>query len=286
MTGLGRNQQTARPFSVTRGGVRLRGEQAGHGPAVLLLHGLTATRRYVVHGSRLLEREGHRVVTYDARGHGASSTAPAYDYDALIEDALAVLDELGIERAAVAGQSMGAATAAGLGLRAPERVAALALLTPAHHGRPSAHIQYWDALADGLERGGPEGFLEAMGPLTVPERWQAAVRTVIAQRMERHEHPNGVAAALRGVQRSRAFPGLDALQRISAPTLVVGSRDEIDGDHPLAMAAEYARRIPGADLVVEDAGESPLVWRGGALSREILRLLRRAGWSPTTPGSR
>ena len=63
-------------------GVVLAGEEAGNGTPVVLLHGLTASRRYVVHGSRALERAGHRVVAYDARGHGASSPAPdaaAYD---------------------------------------------------------------------------------------------------------------------------------------------------------------------------------------------------------------
>ena len=51
-------------------GVRLAVEDAGEGTPVVLLHGLTATRRYVVMGSRSLERTGHRVVAYDARGHG------------------------------------------------------------------------------------------------------------------------------------------------------------------------------------------------------------------------
>jgi pimeloyl-ACP methyl ester carboxylesterase len=79
-------------FEVVRDGVTLRGEVAGEGPAVLLLHGLTATRRYVVHGSRLLERAGHRVIQFDARGHGESSPAPdrhAYDYELLTADAVA-----------------------------------------------------------------------------------------------------------------------------------------------------------------------------------------------------
>ena len=50
----------------------LSGEEAGEGVPVVLLHGLTATRRYVVMGSKNLERGGHRVVMYDARGHGRS----------------------------------------------------------------------------------------------------------------------------------------------------------------------------------------------------------------------
>ncbi len=265
-----------RPFPVARDGVELRGEEAGEGAPVLLLHGLTATRRYVVHGSRMLERAGHRVVAYDARGHGESGPAgppEAYHYDALVDDAVAVLDELGIDRAVVVGQSMGSATAVGLALRHPERVATLVVVTPAHRGAPSPDLDRWDRMAEGLERGGPEGFLEALGPLTLDERYRDAVRTVILQRLGRHRHPGAVAPALRGVPRSAAFDGLGALEGIAAPTLVVGSRDAADPDHPLAVAEEYARRIPGARLVVEEPGESPLAWRGGALSREVLATL-------------
>ena len=85
-----------------------------------------------------------------------------------------------------------------------------------------------------------------------------------------------MAAALRGIPRTAAFDGLEALAALSVPTLVVGSRDDADPDHPLAVAEEYARRIPGARLLVEDEGESPLAWRGGALSKAILELVAAA----------
>ena len=48
---------------------------------MVLLHGLTASHRYVVMGSNALERAGHRVLAYDARGHGASQPGDRYDYD-------------------------------------------------------------------------------------------------------------------------------------------------------------------------------------------------------------
>src|ERR1700716_364690 len=98
---------------VERDGVSLAVHDAGAGDAVLLLHGLTATHRYVVMGSTALERSGHRVVAYDARGHGRPSPAPhpdAYDHEDLALDAFAVLDALGIGRAVLAGASMGAHT--------------------------------------------------------------------------------------------------------------------------------------------------------------------------------
>jgi pimeloyl-ACP methyl ester carboxylesterase len=51
-------------------------DSGGDGVPVVLLHGLTATRRYVVMGSNALQRGGRRVVAYDARGHGESDPAP------------------------------------------------------------------------------------------------------------------------------------------------------------------------------------------------------------------
>src|SRR6516162_8102388 len=143
-------------------GVELAGDESGDGVPVVLLHGLTATRRYVVMGSRALERSGHRVIAYDARGHGRSSPAPspdAYTYDDLGKDLIAVLDERGVERAVLAGASMGAHTLLWLALHAPERVAGLVVITPAYDPAVNAdadRLARWDALADGLERGGVE----------------------------------------------------------------------------------------------------------------------------------
>ena len=119
----------------------LAGEEAGEGTPVVLLHGLTATRRYVVMGSRALERSGHRVVTYDARAHGASTGAEdpdAYDYDDLVEDLRAVMDDRGIDRAVLVGASMGAHTAVRMALDHPERVAGLVIATPAFDPRRTA----------------------------------------------------------------------------------------------------------------------------------------------------
>jgi len=264
------------PFEVAHDGVTLRGEVAGEGPAVLLLHGLTATRRYVVHGSRLLERAGFRVIQYDARGHGESSPAPApsdYHYAAMAGDVIAVLDALGVERAALVGQSMGSATAVAVALAHPGRVAALAVVTPAHRGRPSDDLARWDRMAAGLESSGPEGFLEALGTFTLAERYRDAVRTVILQRLGRHAHPAAVADCLRMIPRSAAFDGMAALDGITVPTMIVGSHDEADPDHPVAVAEEYVQRIPGARYAIEEPGASPLAWRGGALSRALAPLL-------------
>jgi pimeloyl-ACP methyl ester carboxylesterase len=268
------------PFAVTRPDTVLAGERTGSGTPLLLLHGLTATRRYVLHGSTGLVREGYALIGYDARGHGASLPAAdphRYAYDDLGDDAVAVLDAQGIERAVLIGQSMGSATALNVVLRHPARVAGLVIITPAHRGAPSPNPAHWDALADGFARSGADGFLEAYGPPSVPPAMLATTITVIRQRLERHEHPEGVVAALRAVPRSAAFDGLDALASVTVPTLIVASTDDMDPEHPIAVAEEYRARIPGAGFVVEEPGQSPLAWRGGSLSRVIGAFLAERG---------
>jgi pimeloyl-ACP methyl ester carboxylesterase len=272
-------------FELDAGGVTLAGDQAGEGIPVVLLHGLTATRRYVVHGSRALERSSHRVIAYDARGHGESSPAPepvAYGYELLAEDLEAVLDELEVERAVLAGASMGAHTALRLALTRPERVAGLALITPSFDPalpRGAEDLSGWDALADGLREGGVEGFVAAYDLDAVPAAWRETIAKVLRQRLGAHEHPDAVADALEVVPRSRPFEQTEELAALSLPSVVVGSRDEADPGHPLAVAERYAATIPGARLLVEEAGpplRSPLAWQGGQLSQVIAELAQTA----------
>jgi len=273
--------------------VTLSGEESGGGAGVpiVLLHGLTATRRYVVMGSTALQRAGHRVIAYDARGHGSSTPASDpgdYGYESLAQDLAAVLDERGIERALLAGASMGAHTAVRFALAHPERVAALAIITPAFDVKPNpfaraAELEGWDALARGLREGGVEGFIAAYDLSKLPESLRPTVQTVLRQRLAAHEHPGAVADALEAVPRSRPFDSIEQLHELEVPTTVVGSRDEADPGHPLAVAEHYAEAIPGAKLVVEDAAAaghpvaSPIAWQGGQLSRVIGDLAKHAG---------
>jgi pimeloyl-ACP methyl ester carboxylesterase len=260
-------------LTINAGAQALALEEQGDGPAVVGLHGLTATRRYVLMGSRLLERSGRRVVLYDARGHGASAPGQNgdYSYAALAADLEAVIDTLNIERALLVGASMGAHTAIHFALAHPDRVAALAVITPAYDPeRFPSDLERWDALARGLREQGVEGFIAAYGLDGVPAPWRETVERVIRQRLAAHEHPQAVAAALESVPRSRPFESWQSLAALEVPTLVVGSRDEADPGHPLALARAYAEAVAGARLVVEEPGRSPVAWQGGQLSHLLL----------------
>ena len=270
------------------GSITLEGEEAGEGPPVVLLHGLSATRRNVVQGSRALVKRGYRLISYDARGHGASSPAPRYEYPDLVADLEAVLEHLELERTALVGSSMGAATAMAFTLEHPERVPALVQITPAYTGYArtgDVDGEVWEQLADALN-GGVEEFVQVAQPGDIPERWRAVAREATRQRMERHEHLDAVAQALREIPRSVAWKGLEPLASLEVPVLIVGSQDDADTLHPLGVAEEYRRKLPNAELVVEDKGESPLAWQGARLSNVIADFFERVGYSPVSQCAR
>jgi pimeloyl-ACP methyl ester carboxylesterase len=253
----------------------MRGEAEGEGSPIVLCHGITATRRYVLHGSRALARAGHRVVVYDARGHGESEAAPVgegYGYPQLVEDLERVVsDQLGSQRFLLGGHSMGAHTAVGYALRHPERLAGLAVIGPTFLGeiKPES-VAYWDGLAAALEADGIDGFVAYIGERQgIDPRWRDSVLRFTRERMLRQGNLGALAEALRGVPRSCPFESLEELKDLDVPALVVASNDEADHGHPYAAAAAYAAALPRAELVTEGGGESPLAWQGGKLSRAL-----------------
>jgi len=234
-------------------------------------------------GSKLLERSGHRVIQYDARAHGHSSPAPAqdgYTYDLLGDDAVAVLDHAGVDRAVLAGASMGAHTLLNVALRYPERVAGIVVITPAYSGdstREEGRLERWDMLSQALRVGGVEAFVAAYGVPQVdsPEIAQT-ILTVTRQRLSLHDNPGALADCLRWLPRSQPFGGLDELAAIDLPAAVVVSSDSADPEHPEALGIAYAEAIPGAELITDEPGSSPVAWQGSQLSKVISRVAAAA----------
>jgi pimeloyl-ACP methyl ester carboxylesterase len=263
-----------RPFEAGEG-LTIRGETAGEGSPVVLCHGITATRRYVLHGSRALERAGHTVVSYDARAHGESDPAPAgqgYGYPELVGDLESVVaTQVGAGRFVLAGHSMGAHTAIAYALRHPERLAGLVAIGPVYGGEIQQRtLVFWDGLAAALADGGVDGFVDYIDrEQGIDPRWRDSVLRFTRERMLRHRHPGALAEALRQVPRSRPFGAIEELAALGVPALVVASHDAADPGHPRGVAERYAERLPRARLIGEGEGESPLAWQGGRLSREI-----------------
>jgi pimeloyl-ACP methyl ester carboxylesterase len=263
-----------RPFALGSSPA-LRGEAAGEGPAAVLCHGITATRRYILHGSSALSRAGYTVVTYDARGHGESDPAPpgeGYGYPQLVGDLERVVEAEVSEGAFfLAGHSMGAHTAVAYALRHPERLAGLALIGPVYTGMiEQASLEYWDGLSAALEAGGVDGFIAYIdAEQGTDSRWRDSVLRFTRERLLLQRHPEALAEALREVPRSRPFESMDELRALEIPALVVASNDDADPGHPYEAAVAYAEALPNARLLTEEPGQSPLAWQGGKLSRAL-----------------
>jgi pimeloyl-ACP methyl ester carboxylesterase len=194
-------------------------DEAGSGPAVLLLHsGITDRRMWEPQIAPLAET--HRVIRYDARGYGESGpiTEPYRPYD----DAVAVLDAAGADRAVVVGSSMGGAAAIDMAIARADRVAALVAVGSGPRGRtPDAGLRAgWDAAEEAYEAGDVEraidldtGMWVDPGPVYDQVRaWNAA----IIARDEDTSHALELDP-----------PAVGRLDEITCPVLaIVGDRDQ------------------------------------------------------------
>jgi pimeloyl-ACP methyl ester carboxylesterase len=183
-----------------------------------------------------------------------------------------VLEERCEGRPVLAGHSMGSHTVANYALDHAEDLAAVVLIGPAVLGLPPPDeaLESWDRLADGLERDGVNGFMEAYeSSLDADPGWTETILRFTRERMEQHRHPGAVAAAMRQVPRSLPFNGTQELESLDLPALLVASYDDADPGHPYAVAEAWAEAIPGARMISEEKGKAPLAWQGGKLSRAI-----------------
>jgi 3-oxoadipate enol-lactonase len=262
-------------FQLSAGAPALAGEGLGEGPPVVLAHGVTATQRYVVHGSKALARAGYTQISYDARAHGGSPPAPegeGYSYVEMAADLGRVIAEQAEGAPVLCGDSMGAHTAAAYALEHGAELAGVVLIRPASLGLPAPEepLEHWDRLADGLESDGMEGFMRAYeADLDLAPEFRETVLRFPRERMSQPRDPLARAGAVRGVPRSSPFEGMAEHESLEVPALVVASRDQADPGHPYAVAEAWRDAIPGATLVTEEPGESPLAWQGGRLSRVI-----------------
>lgn len=245
-------------FSSNGVGIAFRDEApsaADRGEPALLVHGFASSARVNWADTgwlRTLSGDGRRAVAFDHRGHGASDKPhdPAdYATPLMAEDALRLLDHLGIERADVIGYSMGARVAAFLALRAPDRVRSIVF------GGLGVHLVRGVGL--------PSGIGDAM------EAPSLDVLTDPMQRMFRRFAEAGgndlkaLAACIRG---SRQTLTPEDVGRIAAPSLVaVGTKDAVAGD-PRGLAELLPR---GEVLDIPDRDHNPAVgdrtFKAGAL---------------------
>jgi len=257
-------------------GIRLHYETIGRrsGPPVLLIQGLGTDK----HGwdlQRLALAPKYRTIALDNRGSGRSDKPfGEYSLEQMADDAIAVLDQAGIESAHVVGASMGGAISQVLALNYPERVRSLTLACTAcrHHPWRRELLNEWASTAS--ERGmgamareaarwviGPRSFRRAMpligwfGPLAFgrpAHAFVAQVRAILAT-------DDALA---------------DGLLTLDVATLImVGNQDILT---PRGDSEELAERIKGSELVViSGAAHGLMVEHASTFNRLLLDFLDR-----------
>lgn len=243
-------------------GIEIDYEVSGGGPAVLLSHGYSATRRMWDAQHRALG-ERHRVISWSMRGHGETESPadPArYSAALTVGDMRALLGDLGVRRAVIGGLSLGGYVSLAFYLEHPEMVRALVICDSGPGYRSADAREAWNARA--LERAAA---LETRGLDALGKSRE--VREAVAL----HRSAQGLAHAARGMLAQEGSRVIDGLVSIQVPTLIIVG----DQDQPFLAPCEYmAKKIPGARLeVIRDAGHSSNLDQPEAFNRVLLDFL-------------
>ncbi len=296
-------RENGRPPLLRIHGVELPGRRVsvltmGSGPDVLLIHGLGATKSSFFDTAAAMSRH-YRVHAIDLPGFGSSSKPATAPYTArwFADTVLETMDVLQIERAHVAGNSMGGRVAIEMGLRHPERVGSLALLCPAvafvrrhlhqivrllrpevgmlphRFSKGMVERQFWAMFAE------RDNVDPAMADIVVDE-----FRRIYASAGARYaflssarniylESPFG---------RNGFYPRLSELQ---PPAMFVwGSHDTLV---PVGLKRHVERWLPSAEhIVLPDCGHVPQVERAERTTDLLQRAFARADALGTRAGPR
>lgn len=231
---------------------RLRYNEAGDGHPVVLLHGsgpgATGWSNFHLNIPTLAER--FRVIAWDAPGWGQSDSAASADYDhpaAVVE----LLDELGIEKAALVGNSMGGMTSVAVAARYPDRVSHLITMgsgsfpdVPPLYGAGDGPTEGLKILIEGYRNPSPDTMMRLVQIMTFAPEFAteelAAMRSAAA--LARPDHLENFLKGLpTGGAVSRPVNPAE-VRSITAPTLLVHGRDDrvVHHEHSLRLLSMIA----------------------------------------------
>ena len=270
---------------VTVDGLRYHVDLAGRGRPLLLLHGFTGSTASWEPVRRAFATR-YATIAVDLPGHGRSG-APAdvarYHLDRFADDLARILTELGIERAAVLGYSLGGRAALRFALRHPLRVSALILESTSagitDDAERAARRVSDTARADSIERDGIAAFVDHWERLPL---WasQASLSDEVRERLRAQRlanDPRGLANSLRGAGAGIDPPLHDRLRNLTAPTFVItGELDQKYVSLGTRMAASLQLRSPSwssKHVSLEAAGHAVHLEQPMAFSETVMAFL-------------
>jgi len=246
---------------IAANGIQMHYIAAGEGEDVILLHGFLGNLAvWHLYMMPILRRE-YRVTTYDLRGHGYSELTPTgYSSRNMAEDLLALMDAMGIQKAALMGHSFGADIALYFALKHPDRVSKILALEPGLAAlvldRKNPDWVGWSAWVTKLEECG----------LTIPEEKKTDVLYLLQLSLETPKFygparglPRNREPLLKLLRETTLIDDyetvdeltLDALEKIHTPVLLVYG----DKSHFLSSWEPIKKRLPNAHSVLLPGGE-------------------------------
>ena len=225
----------------------------GDGPPVLALHGLASSGHWYDLVARLLSPD-YRTVAPDQRGHGQTTQADSgYDWPTLAADAAALLDWLGIQRAAVLGHSWGGHVASSLAAHFPDRVTKLVMIDGGFLDARVGEQPTWESFSHRVRprdvTGNREEFLGRLRT-QLADCWSDDLERIVQTMVYADEdgqiqdilRPHNHAQVIRAMW---DYPPASILPRVECPVLVVPA-----GPTPERAGSEFAVRRA---LMVESA---------------------------------
>ena len=244
---------------------------AEKGKVVMLSHSLAADITMWESQMAALIEAGYRVLRYDSRGQGKSAIPPGpYTMEVLAEDAVGLLDALGLEKVHFCGLSMGAMVGQMLGARNPERLTSLTLSSTAAILSPS---EIWDERIATVRCSGMESVADATinrwftesGQGRMPDEIDKVRRVILNTPVE------GYCACCAAI---RDMDLRDSLNAISTPVLILVG--EQDPGTPVSAAEFIHGRIPSSELkIIPHAAHFVNVEQANAFNDALIEFITR-----------
>lgn len=255
-------------------GVRLAYTVSGEGRPLLFLHGMGGSRKQI--DSVCDPIPGVMLINMDQQGHGESGADWSdFGFDRLADDAAALLEHLGIERAVLAGISMGAAVALNMAERYPERAEGLFLIRNAWADRPMSGelIRAYADLGRCLRNGGEEAFRRTQG-------WEL-VKEPSAYTRNAFLSPFADKSCLRYPEKyailppQKCVPSPEDIRNIACPVSVLANRNDLC--HPYALGEYIHALLPASEFTeIPDKDTDPALHRQ-RINEKLRDFLGKAG---------
>lgn len=232
-------------------------DTGGSGPLILAAPGMGDTRGVYRHLSPLLTEAGLRLVTFDARGMGESSTGwNDYSDAAIASDYIGLLVHLGSSSAVLMGHSKTASSVVIAATDHPDKVSGLVLLGPFARKAPT---KWRERLMFSIMLGGPWG----------RGVWVSYYKNKLYPGNKPEDHEDYVAALSKNLAEPGRFKALkeqakdlhvksgQRLDKVRSPALIIMGTDDPDFPNPKIEANELAALLKGSVLFVERSGHYP-----------------------------